>query len=243
MAAFFYKLGRKVGPSVRKVRWLWKSMTAEQAEAIRAEYAVGRDLAFEVKERIELDSGSKSSKAVNKVGDKLSRCAANKERRFSFAVYKAESPNAFALPGGFIFVSNSLLGLCEGLDDGLAFVLGHEMAHVIRGHAIERLVSNSAISIAAGALPARSAISGWLVKVGVNFFEKAYSRERELQADELGIRLVAAAGYNVDEGLKFISQLGQLTGSKGFAGVGKYFSTHPGFEERIENIKNLKLEK
>lgn len=242
MAGFFYRLGQKVGPGVRKVKWLWKSMTAEQAEAIRAEYAVGRDLASEVRERIQLEKEPKLAETVKSVGDKLKRNAANKVRKFSFEVYKAEAPNAFALPGGFIFVSDSLLGLCEGRDDGLAFVLGHEMAHVIRGHAIERLVSNSAISIAAGALPARSALAGWLVKAGVHFFEKAYSRERELQADELGIRLAAAAGYDVDKGLKFISQLGEVTDNKELAGMGKYFSTHPGFEERIENIKKLKLD-
>ncbi|MHC5074840.1 MAG: M48 family metallopeptidase [Planctomycetota bacterium] len=243
MAGFFYKLGRKVGPSVRKVQWLWKSMTAEQAEAICAEYAVGRDLALEVKERLELEEKPESVELIKNLGHRLSRCVANKEYKFSFAVYRAKEPNAFALPGGFIFISHSLGHLCEWDKDELAFVLAHEMAHVIRGHAIERLVSNSAISIAAGALPARSALAGWLVKVGANFFEKAYSRERELQADELGIRLAAAAGYDMDEGLKFISQLGQLTDSKEFAGVGKYFSTHPSFEERIENINNLKLNK
>jgi predicted Zn-dependent protease len=239
MAGFFYRLGQKVGPSVRKAKWLWKSMTAEQAEAIRAEYAVGRDLAFGVKELLELEKEPESVELVKNLGHRLSRCVANKEHKFSFAVYRSKQPNAFALPGGFIFISHSLGQLCKWDKDELAFVLAHEMGHVIRGHAIERLVSNSAISIAAGALPARSALAGWLVKVGVNFFEKAYSRERELQADELGARLAVASGFNIQSCYKLLSRLGKtdLTESD----IGKYFSTHPDCEERIRNVRNLKL--
>jgi predicted Zn-dependent protease len=239
MAGFFYKLGKKVGPGVRKAKWLWKSMTAEQVEAIRAEYAVGRDLAYEVRARLELEKEPKERELIEEIGVRLSRFVANKERRFTFAVYKSKEPNAFALPGGFIFISNSLCALCAWDKDEVAFVLAHEMGHVIRGHAIERLVSNSAISIAAGALPARSALAGWLVKVGVNFFEKAYSRERELQADELGSRLAVAAGFNDQGCYKLLSRLGQI--GRAESDIGKYLSTHPDFEERIRNIKKLKL--
>ncbi|MHC4758240.1 MAG: M48 family metalloprotease, partial [Planctomycetota bacterium] len=171
-------------------------MTAEKSEAIRAEHAVGQDLASEVKAKLELEKEPKAIEMVQKLGSRLGRWVAGKERKFSFAVYKANEPNAFALPGGFVFISNSLCELCEWDVDELSFVLAHEMAHVIRGHAIERLVSNSAITLAAGALPTRNALSGWLVKVGVKFFERAYSRERELQADELGARLAVAAGFN-----------------------------------------------
>ncbi|MHC4265961.1 MAG: M48 family metalloprotease [Planctomycetota bacterium] len=241
MANFFYKLGRKVGPSVRKAKWLWMSMTAEQAEAIRAEHAVGRDLAFAVKERLELEKESESVELISNLGHRLSRCVANKEHKFSFAVYRAKEPNAFALPGGFVFISNSLMKHCQMNKDELAFVLAHEMGHVIRGHAIERLASNSAISIAAGALPARSTLAGWLVKVGVNFFEKAYSRERELQADDFGARLAVAAGFNDNGCYKLLSQLGQLGRTE--SEIGKYFSTHPDSDERIRNIKNLKFNK
>jgi len=241
MVGFFYRLGQKVGPSVRKAKWLWKSMTAEQAEAIRAEYAVGRDLAFEVKELLELEKKSGPVELVKNLGYRLNRCVANKEHQFSFVVYRAKQPNAFALPGGFIFISNSLGQLCEWDKDELAFVLAHEMGHVIRGHAMERLMSNSAISLAAGTLPARSALAGWLVKVGANFFEKAYSRERELQADELGTRLAVAACFDLEGCYKLLSRLGQIGRTE--SEIGKYFSTHPDSDERIRNIKNLKFNK
>ncbi|MHC4131730.1 MAG: M48 family metallopeptidase [Planctomycetota bacterium] len=241
MAGFFYKLGQKVGPSVRKAKWLWKSMTAEQVEAIRAEYAVGRDLAYEVKELLELEKESKPVELVKNLGRRLNRCVANKEHKFSFAVYRAKQPNAFALPGGFIFISHSLGQLCTWDEDELAFVLAHEMGHVIHGHAMERLMSNSAITFAADTLPARSALSGWLVKVGADFFEKAYSREREMQADELGARLSVAAGFNLEACYKLLYRLGQV--GRAESDIGKYFSTHPDCKERIQNVKNLKLEK
>jgi predicted Zn-dependent protease len=77
--------------------------------------------------------------------------------------------------------------------------------------------------------------------VGVKFFERAYSRERELQADELGARLAVAAGFNEQGCFKLLSNLGQIKVSSAKSDIGRYFSTHPAFEERIRNIKNLKL--
>ncbi|MFC1739265.1 M48 family metallopeptidase [Planctomycetota bacterium] len=230
-------MGKKVGPSVRKAKWLWYSITSTKAEAIRAEYAVGQDLANEVRNRVGLDVRPEVKRILEEVGSCLSGCVAEKMLKFNFEAVESEKPNAFALPGGFIFVSRSMLDLCDYDKSELAFILGHEMGHVIRGHAIQKVVSNSAIAIGAGVVPARGVLAGWLRKVGIQFFQSAYSQDIELEADKLGVRLVVAAGYDGAAAIQFLSRLNSRSEKQ--SALSRYFSSHPPFQLRINEINSL----
>lgn len=281
MSKLFYNLGKKAGPHVRKAKWVWQSMTGTEADAIKVEHEVGRDLAHEVRNQLSHGRDQQIEQMLNEIGRKVAGCVANKLRVFSFETLEGGEPNAFALPGGFIFVTTSLVDLCRRDRDELAFILGHEMAHVIRGHAMNRIVSNSAISAASRAAPIRGVLSGWLRKVGVRFLESSYSRELESEADQLGVRLMAAAGYDPRACVRLFRRLEQLKtedrerkaeggsqrtedgGRKAeYKGkpvpsaiekmpsprpdtidrLGSYFSSHPPFDVRIENI-SLQLRK
>ncbi|MHC4520721.1 MAG: M48 family metalloprotease, partial [Planctomycetota bacterium] len=99
---------------------------------------------------------------------------------FHFDAFLAGEPNAFALPGGFVFISRSIVELCQWDEDEVAFILAHEMAHVIKRHAIERIVTNSAISMASRAAPTRGVLGPWLQRVGIRFLETAYSRDQPI---------------------------------------------------------------
>ena len=125
MSSLFYNLGKMVGPRVRKVKWIWQSITASEADAIQTEHKVGQDLAREIRNRLELDTEPRAGQMLNQVGRHLAACVANKLRTFSFEVIKDDKPNAFALPGGFIFVTRSLLELCDWNRDQIAFILAH----------------------------------------------------------------------------------------------------------------------
>jgi predicted Zn-dependent protease len=239
LKSLFYNLGRKVGPRFRKAKWVWKSMTGSEADAIKVENDVGRDLAHEIRQNLRPDPDAGTGQMLGKIGRRLGGCAANRFRTFSFESVQQAEPNAFALPGGFIFVTRSLLELCERNTDEIAFILGHEMAHVIRGHAMQRIISNSAISTASSATPLRGLLGGWLRKVGVQFLETAYSRELESEADRLAVRLVSAARFDPQAAIKLLSRLKQLKTPKGEFDLGIYFSTHPAFEERIRNIRAM----
>ena len=149
MGGLFYSLGRLAGPHVRKARWTWYWATGTEADSIEAEYEVGLDLAAEVRKQFVPEP--QKSELIGEIGAKLAGHIAKKQRRFSFEAIKDGPPNAFALPGGFIFITSSLMELCEFNSDEIAFILGHEMSHVIRGHAIERIITNSAISFGAKA--------------------------------------------------------------------------------------------
>ena len=238
MSGLFYNLGRKVGPKVRKARWMWQTFTGTEADAIKVEYEVGLDLAREIRQQLEQSREPQTDQVLNEIGNRLAGCVANKSRKFNFESVNGPEPNAFALPGGFIFVTQSLVELCRYEKNEIACILGHEMAHIIRGHAMNRIVSNSAIAAASRAAPIRGVLSGWLRKVGVQFLESAYSKELESEADRLGVKLVAAAGYEPDAFVELFTRLAKLKSPPNELDLGSYFSSHPPFKVRIENIKH-----
>jgi Zn-dependent protease with chaperone function len=168
LSGLFYNLGRKVGPKVRKARWMWQSFTGTEADAIKVEYEVGKDLVREVRQQLEHGRTPQTDQLLNEIGNRLTACVANKLRKFSFEAVNGPEPNAFALPGGFVFVTQSLVELCRYDKNEIACILGHEMAHIMRGHAMNRIISNSAIAVASRAAPIRGALSGWLRKVACN---------------------------------------------------------------------------
>ncbi len=240
MSKLFYNLGKKVGPKVRKAKWIWQSATGTEAEAIKIEHEVGRDLAHEVRSQLGPACEPEIEQMLAEIGHKVVACVANRSRVFSFETVEGSEPNAFALPGGFIFVTKSLVEMCQRNENEVAFILGHEMGHVIRGHAMNRIVSDSAISAASRAVPIRGVLSGWLRKVGVQFFESTYSQDLESQADQLGVRLMAAAGYDPMGSVQLFRRLAKLKSAPEEFDLGSYFSSHPPFDVRIENI-NLQL--
>ncbi len=235
----FYNLGRKLGPKVRKVRWMWESLAGTEADAIRLEHGVGLDLAREAELQLTMDSDPQTAKALQEIGGRLSACVANRLRSFRFDAFLGGQPNAFALPGGFVFVGRPILELCRWDKDQIAFILAHEMAHVIRRHAIERIVTNSAVSMAVRAAPVSGTLGPWLRQVGLRFLETAYSRDQELEADKLGVRLVMAAGYEPEASTELFSHLAELSKSCDPASLGEYFSTHPSAEVRINSIRQF----
>jgi predicted Zn-dependent protease len=238
MGGLFYNLGRKFGPKVRKARWMWESLAGTEADAVRLEHEVGLDLAYEARIQLPMDSDPRTTQILARTGQRLSGCVANRLRTFHFDAFLGGQPNAFALPGGFIFVSRPILELCQWDPNQIAFILAHEMAHVIRRHAIERIVTSSAVSMAARAAPVSGALGAWLHNVGVQFLETAYSRDQELEADNLGVRLVMAAGYAPEASTELLARLAELHEAVDPAVLGDYFSTHPSAEVRIQAIRH-----
>ena len=236
MSKLLYNLGRKVGPKVRKAKWIWHSMTGTEADAIKIENGVGRDLAHEIRLQLKPDPDPQIEQLLNRIGPRLAASVANRYRTFSFETVKGGEPNAFALPGGFVFITRSLVELCGAEADEVAFILGHEMAHVIRGHAMNRIISNTAISTAARVTPVRGVLSGWLQKVGVQFLESAYSQDLESEADKLGVRLAAAAKYDPQAATKLLARLAKLTAAPQKFHLGQYFASHPAYKTRIKTI-------
>ena len=142
MAGFFRNLGKRVGSTMRKGKWLLRELTGTEKEAAEAEYQVGRDLARAWADALPEDQAPVEDELLGHVGDRLSACVANEQLRFAFRRFAAPEVNAFALPGGFVFVTVPLLDLCQRNEAEIAFILAHEMAHVIRRHARNRMIGS-----------------------------------------------------------------------------------------------------
>jgi beta-barrel assembly-enhancing protease len=239
----FYKLGRMAGAHVRKANWIWQSVAGSEADAITAERCVGRDLATALLEETPRDSDQTTQALLDEVGSQLTAVVRNRLHRFEMIASAADQPTAFALPGGFIFVARSLVHLFNRDRDEVAFVLAHEMAHVIRRHSIDRMLKQKVISAASLVSPGRGAMALWLRQVGFQWLERAYSRDEELEADELGLLLMRAAGFDPAGSIRALQRLGELDRSPDLLGLGPYLSTHPPFADRIDRLRRISLAK
>jgi Zn-dependent protease with chaperone function len=231
MSRFFYNLGRVVGPNLRKANWMLSSLTGTEKEALDAERAVGRDLAQAYIRQLEVDTNPAVQQLLNDVAGRLAACFTRKDYRFEVRAVGAASPNALALPGGFIFVMRPLLEFCYWDRDEIAFVIGHEMGHITCRHAIERLMAGSMIQTGLRRVPAVAV----LAHVATSLLQQGYSQDQELEADNLGIRLMHGAGFDPAASVRVLTRLGTLPPE---AWLGSsYFSSHPPVSVRIERLQ------
>ena len=111
------------------------------------------------------------------------------------------------------------------------------MAHVIRRHAINRVLRQAAFAAASMAAPGRGTIGPWLRKVGLDWLEHAYSQDQEFEADELGVLLTQAAGFDTAGAVRLFGRLQALDVQPDASGLGPYLSTHPPVAERIDRLR------
>ena len=168
--------------------------------------------------------------------------AAPADGKWEVVVFEDDSPNAFALPGGKIGVHTGMLTVATTAGQ-LAAVIGHEVGHVLLRHGNERLSQNAvaqsaveASSVAMGSMKpeARNAVVGGL-GVGAQYgVLLPFSRKHENEADVVGQRFMAEAGFNPTEAVKLWQKMQSLSEGKE---PPQWMSTHPANETRIENLK------
>lgn len=237
MSGFFFELGKKLGPTVRKGQWIWQSATGDERDIIEAEAKVGRDLARAMTETGSAESNSAPQVLCAEIGQRLASQLANQHRHFEFTVLTTGEPNAFALPGGYIFVTDSLIELIGGVRDELSFVLSHEIAHVVKKHAMERVMTDAVIGAAVRALPATRLAANWIHSAGAKLLTSAYSQDHEFEADRFGNDLSTSSDFATDAGSRMLARLAERHGdeSSGLP-LAEYFATHPPLKDRIERL-------
>jgi predicted Zn-dependent protease len=226
------RLGSLLGGSARKpfrqAKWMWSWFAGSEAESIQAEREYGRECARQFERQFSGNAARPNQQLVGAVGARLAAAVNDPRREFRFTVVAAPVSNAYALPGGFVFITEPLLDLCEHDQDEIAFFLGHEMGHVLRGHAKNQLTASALLS----AITARLAGAGLMLRQLLN---KGYSRELELQADREGARLAGAAGFDRRAAVRALGRLAHASPANG--ALAEYFSSHPPFDERIRSLQ------
>lgn len=162
-----------------------------------AEISVGRETASMVEQYYQVDRDPVAVARVRQIGRRLAAVAEDADFPFEFHVVESGEVNAFALPGGFVYVFRGLLQLVPN-DDALAFVLAHEVSHVTRRHSIRQFEKNLLLSAGITAVLAGTGANGFgrAADVASALASLSFTRHDEADADENGIRILAKAGYN-----------------------------------------------
>ena len=234
MEKFFRYLGHKAGPSIRKGKWIYHSFFADKDQALESEYLVGKELAAKVVNEYRQVDNDRIRSLISEIHYRLTDCLTNKKRIFTFAVITSKDVNAFALPGGFIFITENLLRVCEYKPDQVAFVAAHEMTHVILKHPFNLMLSNFSLQMIEKFIRTRGAVGGLAKQAITGFIRNGYSREKELEADKYGAQLMSYARYDTRAATEVLQKLANLKGED--PEMLNYFSTHPPVAERISNI-------
>ena len=231
MALVTYFGGTSVNPLTGETQRV--AMTPEQ------EVALGMRSAPELAAQMGGLTGDAEARArVSRVGERLvSRSfAASSPYRFSFHVLAdARTVNAFALPGGPIFITEGLLRRLK-TDGELAAVLGHEIGHVIARHSSERLAKQQLTQGLVGAVAVGSGdySAAQMAQVVGGLVNMRYGRDDEIESDALGIRIAAEAGYDPRAMIRVMEVLAQASGG---SRQPEFFSTHPAPENRAGRIR------
>lgn len=244
MSGLFYNLGRRLGraaiPAIRKTKWIYDGLAGSEEEAVRAEEHLGSSLAAELRAVTQPADDPALAALTTGLCQRLAPGFGDRLRTFRCEVIHDAAPNALALPGGFVFINDSLIEFCGRRPGELAFVVAHEMAHVVRRHAWDRMLNDAVMRVISNVGGRAGALGGWLRTSGIGLLQSAHSRDRELEADELGLRVMVAAGYPPDGAIALLEQIDRLGREPGV--VSQYFASHPPASERIANLQRITRE-
>jgi beta-barrel assembly-enhancing protease len=207
--------------------------------SIDKEIALGRQLAQEVERQTKILDDPIITEYVNRLGQNLVRHSDAKVP-FTFKVIDDPAVNAFALPGGFVFVNTGLIKIAAE-ESELAGAMGHEIAHVAARHMTRQATKSQLANLLT--LPLGAVVGGWTgyavkqgLGVGIPTLFLSFSRDAEVEADFLGVQYLYAAGYDPNGAISMFEKMESLR-RKEPGKIARVFSTHPMDSERIDKTQ------
>jgi len=201
------------------------------------EISLGRNASYSISQQFGVYNNTELEHYVNEVGQRLVSVSDRNSIPYEFHVVDIPVLNAFALPGGYVYITRGLLAELDN-EAQLASVLGHEIGHVCARHSASQLseaLGYQLLTLAALATPGTREMA----PVTATLFQSitlGYSREKEFESDSMGLTYMYRAGYDPMQVSVFLSRLSRM--AQGPAGYGVYCSTHPDIFDRITATRN-----
>jgi predicted Zn-dependent protease len=224
-----------------------KAQDASRPITDSEEYYVGRAVAARILTKYKLDQNAGLTEYVNEVGQTVARKSTRPDpfRGYHFAVLDTEEINAFAAPGGIIFVTRGLIKTCKN-EEQLAAVLAHEVAHIANKDGINSIskarwsevwtaMGKEAVTVYGGSVAAGlvSLFEGTIDDVFKTIVVNGYSRSAEEAADAAAVTTLSRAGYDPTAVVALLKTME----AKGKGATGGIFKTHPATSDRLSKVK------
>ncbi len=190
-------------------------------------------------------TGTAQARMVEEIGKRIAAVANQPDFQWEFKTLQSDEPNAFCLPGGKVAVYTGIFKYAKN-EAGLATIMGHEIGHAIARHGGQRMSQQMATNAALASLAivglsklddTKKTLAMAALGAGATYgIILPFSRKHETEADEIGLVLMAKAGYDPIEAVNFWDRFSQASAGKA---PPEFLSTHPNSENRREHLREL----
>lgn len=202
---------------------------------IQGESGIGNEIAGMYKRELPIVQEGEIVDYVNELGNKIAKYMGRNDFKYEFYVVEDEALNAFALPGGKVFVNTGAI-LKTNSEAELAGLLAHEVSHAVLSHGFKQVITNNVYNNLGEIVNAALNNTVPIGNIIANLINLDYNRDQERQADLVGTRVLATSGYAADGLHNLMITLAEQKGSKGGT---SFFSSHPATNERVAYIEEL----
>jgi len=224
--------------------FLWISINSFATERdLAKEQQLGKKLSIDIEKKYEVVEDLNQNLSITEIGNKLAKASELEGMKYHFKILKIDGPNAFSIPGGYIYVTYDLFDYIQS-DDELAGILAHEIAHIIHNHALKQTRDNTKYNLLTilAVLLTREPDVALLGKLTTITFLNQYSRDYEEEADLTAIDLSIKVGYNPVGFLTYLERQYTREMFKPSVNLG-IFQTHPDTKDRVAYVKETLEEK
>jgi len=207
------------------------------------EIQLGTQTDVQIVKQYQLYSDPKMTAYLDAIGQRLAKTSHRAELPFQFKVLDSAVVNAFAVPGGYVYLTRGILASLNS-EAELAGVVGHEIGHITARHSAQQYSRGQVAQVGLGigaivgqVFPVIGGLASNLAQVGVGMLFLSFSRDNERQADSLAVEYASRAGYDGAQLASFFETLERMNPGSDRSGLPSWFSTHPNPEDRLQTVR------
>jgi len=202
----------------------------------REEVSIGRSVDRDLVSKYGLSSDRKQTAQVQSIGAKLAQQSRRKNLTFQFRLLATKEVNAFAAPGGYVYMTDGIMNFIGSDTSAVACILGHEVGHIDERHSVRHLERQMGAELLIQLALGRDR-GAKLAHTATGLVLLGYGRDEEFKADDIGVTYASRAGYDAQGLVRFLEKLKQKEG-KPPSDFETIFRTHPPTGDRIRHVTN-----